>query len=287
VHFIEDLRVHSIPQSLLASNDFSDRLLTMRQQYLREGLCLDIGPKDSPYFPISHKSARFLDVQTRTELIERYASSGTHLRRERVPEINYVWNGSRTYAQLAHGERFGYVHASHVLEHVPDPIRWFADVCEVLKPNGMLHLVVPDTRFDFDFRRRPSGLADMVAAYLEHRVTPSVASTYDSFARMRPKHNAASRLWKRYPNDYIFTDEVHAAAFKQAHAASIGQPDFGVHSWQWQPETFVHQVLLLRRAGLIKLRIVNSSLVKTRRKKNSFTLLMERDPLTRGCRPET
>jgi len=104
---------------------------------------------------------------------------------------------------------------------------------------------------------------------------------------MWPKHNAASRLWKRYPNDYVLTDEVHVAAFKQAHAASIGQPDFGVHSWQWQPETFVHQVLLLRRAGLIKLRIVNSSLVKTRRKKNSFTLLMERDPLTRGCRPET
>lgn len=115
------------------------------------------------------------------------------------------------------------MHASHVLEHVPDPISWLADVCEVLEPTGVLHLVVPDTRFDFDFRRRPSGISDMVAAYLERRVAPSIASTYDSVARMRPKHNAAKQLWRRNPNDYVMTEKKHEAAFAQALAAWRGK----------------------------------------------------------------
>jgi len=285
VRFIEDLRVRPIPQNLLAPDGFNVALLAKREQYLKQGVCLDIGPKDSPYFPMNHTSARFLDVQTRGELIERYARTGTHLREHRVPEINYVWNGSLSYAELTNGQLFHYVHASHVLEHVPDPISWFADVCEVLHPNGKLHLVVPDARFDFDFRRRPSGVADVVASFLERRVTPSIASTYDNFVRMRPKHNAARKLWKRYPNDYRLTHELHAAAFRQAQAASRGHPDFGVHSWQWQPETFVHQMLLFCKVGLIKLRIVNSSVVKTPRNKNAFTLLMMRDNSTHGCRP--
>ncbi len=81
------------------------------------------------------------------------------------------------------------MHASHVLEHVPNPIRWFEDVCSILAPGGKLHLKIPDSRYTFDFRRRPSGLSDLVAAYVEDRTRPTVDSTYASVLYMEPKHN--------------------------------------------------------------------------------------------------
>ncbi len=72
------------------------------REYLKRGLCLDIGPKDEPFLPINHVNSRFLDVEDKESLILRYARTGTKLKREKVPKIDYVWDGTLSYAELTH-----------------------------------------------------------------------------------------------------------------------------------------------------------------------------------------
>ena len=60
-------------------------------QFPNHGLCLDIGPKNIPRFP-KHKNARYLDVQSRENLIRRYGFD--EHKAVAVPTIDYIWNGS-------------------------------------------------------------------------------------------------------------------------------------------------------------------------------------------------
>jgi len=47
--------------------------------------------------------------------------------------------------------RFDYCLASHVIEHIPNPIAFFQSIAHLLKPGGVLSLAVPDKRYTFDF----------------------------------------------------------------------------------------------------------------------------------------
>ena len=67
---------------------------------------------------------------------------------------------------------------------------------------------------------------------------------------------------------------LHETAFKAARQA-LQEGDFGIHSWQWTTETFVHQVSLLHRLGLIPLRIRPGSVVPTRLNGLEFMLELE------------
>ncbi len=51
-----------------------------------------------------------------------------------------------------------FVIASHVLEHVANPVALLADVHRVLRPGGILLLLLPDRRRTFDRRRQPTPL---------------------------------------------------------------------------------------------------------------------------------
>jgi len=201
---VMDLRLPSIPVNMIAPQ--STRIRAM----VEKGKCLEIGPKDSPRLPIRHNNSFFLDVLPRDELIANYKRHGTHLNVERVPEINYVWDGTKTYAELTKGAKFVQVVASHVLEHVPDPIGWFAMMAEILEPGGTLQLNIPDKRYDFDYRRRVSSLADLMAAFVEKRKRPTVAMAYDSELLIYPHRNNPAEHWAgHHLNDQVRTTAKH------------------------------------------------------------------------------
>jgi len=58
-----------------------------------------------------------------------------------------------------------FVIASHVLEHVAEPIGLLADIHRVLRPGGVVLILLPDRRRTFDRDRDPTTLAHLVAEY--------------------------------------------------------------------------------------------------------------------------
>src|SRR5690606_31600713 len=107
----------------------------------------------------------------RESLREKYAG---HLPvdADAIPDIDFVVDGRGLAASIA-GHHFHYVVASHVLEHIPDPITWLRDLHDALVDGGVLVLALPDYRRCFDALRRPTVPADWVGAYLDKRVRPS------------------------------------------------------------------------------------------------------------------
>lgn len=60
-----------------------------------------------------------------------------------------------------------YLVASHVLEHVDDPVSALKNWIRVVKPGGHVVVIVPDKRFTFDSPREVTTTAEMIADHLE------------------------------------------------------------------------------------------------------------------------
>lgn len=58
-----------------------------------------------------------------------------------------------------------FVIASHVLEHVAEPIGLLGEIHRVLRPGGVLLILLPDRRRTFDRDRAPTSLAHLVAEF--------------------------------------------------------------------------------------------------------------------------
>ena len=55
--------------------------------------------------------------------------------------------------------------ASHVLEHVANPLRLLDEVHRVLRPDGLLLLLLPDRHTTFDRTRAPTSLEHLMDDY--------------------------------------------------------------------------------------------------------------------------
>jgi len=65
-----------------------------------------------------------------------------------------------------HSHSLDYVVSSHVLEHLANPVRALLEWHRVLKPGGIIYLVVPDRRFTFDHHRALTDPEHMWADFL-------------------------------------------------------------------------------------------------------------------------
>lgn len=73
-----------------------------------------------------------------------------------------------------------YVVTSHVLEHTADPVAALAEWYRVLRPGGIIYLVVPDRRFTWDHERPLTSVEHMLEDF-ERRTTAVDATHIDEF----------------------------------------------------------------------------------------------------------
>ena len=66
-----------------------------------------------------------------------------------------------------------FVIASHLLEHLADPLTQIAEIHRVLKPGAVFLVFLPDRRYTFDRKRSPTPLAHLIA---DHRDRATVVS---------------------------------------------------------------------------------------------------------------
>ena len=133
---------------------------------------LELGPLASPVVRREMGDIRYIDHVDVAGLRARYEThDGFDI--DAIVPIDYV---SRTGSiRVAVGEQvvFDYVIASHIIEHVPDLIRWLGDIRSVLRGDGVLSLAIPDHRRCFDSLRAPTVTADVIHAHLTGATVPS------------------------------------------------------------------------------------------------------------------
>ncbi len=171
---------------------------------------------------------------------------------DKIEPVDHVWSGE-PYPQLMAGASFDWIIASHVVEHVPDLIRFLNECGEILAEGGRLLLVVPDARRGFDRFRYPSGSGEVVDAHLRGDLRPTPGAVAEHHLRACTKGGRhAWPVW--WPGRFrrIHSDKEIIEAFE----AACRQEYRDVHVWRFTPESFARLMDDLTRLGRSSLELV-------------------------------
>lgn len=196
------------------------------------GLALEIAPLDKPVLTRANWNVRYADHLDTAGLMHKYASHET-VDKEAIQTVNYVV-GAEGLAAAVGADRFSAVISSHVLEHVPNPIRWLLDIHAICTDGGAAVFAVPDRLRCFDSLRRPSVVADWLGAYLEDAWRPSPRNVIDALLGECSWHGQFT--WEGEPSsEALRHNRQPALALEMARQAVASSDYYDVHCWVFQP----------------------------------------------------
>ena len=219
----------------------------------KTGRGLEIGPSANPLAPKrADFNVQILDRFAAEDLRERLQASGAEL--GLIEEVDYVWRGE-PYTDLIGSEAcFDWVIASHVIEHIPNPVLWLQECSRLLKPNGVLSLAIPDKRYCFDYFSPATSTGDILDAYYQNRGQPSPGQVFDHYALASKSDGdiAWSVHKKSRPDELIHNFEK---AKNKLNQALMTKMYIDVHCWRFTPNSFEHIFSDLVSLGLCDFKI--------------------------------
>lgn len=124
--------------------DHSAQTMTMRRlifrtfsPFIRKGRGLELGCSDGFMTEMIASRVATLDVVDGSEKFL------TEARKRDLPNVQFHHS---LFEEFQPGEKYDYVFASYILEHVLDPVAVLKMACRVLNPGGMVFIVVPNAR---------------------------------------------------------------------------------------------------------------------------------------------
>jgi SAM-dependent methyltransferase len=224
-----------------------------REQILLSGidkrsLGLEIGPS---HCPVAAKregfNVRVLDHLDAAGLRAKYADHGVDV--AAIEEVDYVWSG-QPLADLVGGVRFAWIIASHVIEHVPDLVGFLNSCADILTPDGLLSLAIPDKRYCFDCQRESTALGRVIDVALAKPTNHSPGTAAEYFLKVCRK------------GDQIAWGEGHVGELRPVHGlgdalqamARVREGHYyDLHEWVFTPESFRTIISDLRDLRMIEL----------------------------------
>ena len=233
---------------------YSKRLTYLRSLLEPLDLGAEIGPSHSPIAPRKlGYNTKIVDVIDTESLKRKYEqlSVDTSL----IESVDYVWKGEPLNELIDNSLKFEYIVASHVIEHIPNPIAFFRQCEKILSDNGILILVIPDKRRCFDFLRPLSTTGQFVQAYLENATTHSIQAIYDFHAGYVTSSDLHSWSSDEQKHDDLRLLNNELAAY-QACKESIKKKQYvDVHGWVFSPSSFLLIYRELRSLCLINIQL--------------------------------
>nr|WP_180166686.1 class I SAM-dependent methyltransferase [Stenotrophomonas sp. SbOxS2]NYT99518.1 class I SAM-dependent methyltransferase [Stenotrophomonas sp. SbOxS2] len=163
---------------MVNGGDMSERNDWMVRGLDRNGLALEIAPLDKPVLRQQEWDVRYADHLPREGLLEKYAEHST-VDSANIQPVHFVV-GRQGILDAVAGHRFHSVIASHVIEHVPDPVRWLQEIHALCVDGGMAVFAIPDRLQCFDRLRRPTEAIDWLGAWLEAPWRPAPRNVIDA-----------------------------------------------------------------------------------------------------------
>jgi hypothetical protein len=241
---------------------------------------LEIGALHHPLVPPGSGNVRYVDHLPTEALRAKYSTdvSGEDVAATLV-DVDFVWSpGVRLREVVGDWAPVDYVIASHVIEHIANPIDWLEQMAEVLADGGVLCLAIPDKRVSFDARRPVSTLGQLIDASMRsvsmttHQQIFDFCSSYLANADIRA-------LWDGMdPRSVPRTDMDSPAQY--AYSVCLAQQENGayvdVHANTFTPESFVDILLGLAEIGRLGFAVADFH--PTRRPTNEFYVSLEKLP---------
>ena len=203
---------------------------------------------------------KYIDHASTKQLIKKY-SEDTHVDTREFVEVDYVWPGGEVPRSILKDGLADIAIASHVIEHVPDPVSWLQSVRHVLKTGGVLALSIPDKRYTFDYLRENSSLTDMLGSFLEKPVKPTGRMIFDAKAHAITRNGEIS--WYTWDKEVQLNEikpvETIESAFNFAKDSASNSEYVDVHCWVFTNESFEKLINELIALNLIPFEILEIS----------------------------
>lgn len=218
----------------------------------KDGLGIEIGPSHSPIAPKRNGyNVHIIDYLDASQLREKFSHDDVEI--DNIEDVDFVWNGQSLPELVGGAGIYDWIVGSHVLEHIPDPVSFLAQCEQVLRPGGIVSLIIPDKRVCFDHFRPLSSTGDILDAYVTQQTRPSPGSVFEHVV------NAVSLdgkiAWSAHDSgDFATRYEFHEAKKLWDHACNSGQY-MDAHIWRFIPESFNLIIEDLQRLGLIQSRV--------------------------------
>jgi SAM-dependent methyltransferase len=237
------------PRAGIASRAM-DRATKILAEIPRGTRVLELGPSFSPIAPKSEGwDSCTVDHASREALVEKYRSDPT-VDVSRIEDVDVVWDSGPLDEALPTTWRgtFDAFIGSHVLEHIPDPIGLLQSLERILKPSGVVSLVIPDKRFCFDFFKPISTTGELLAAHERRASRHSRKTLFDHVAY--GVTSAGSICWGRQPvTELAFSHSlVDAKLHVETYGSNEDGPYVDSHAWHFTPSSF--QLAMLELAAL-------------------------------------
>jgi predicted SAM-dependent methyltransferase len=225
----------------------------------RQGAGIEIGPSHAPVAPKREGfNVHIIDHMNREQLIDKYENkmkTVSKVTTENIEEVDFIWHGE-PYAELT-GKRkhYDWIIASHVIEHTPDLIGFLNDCDTVLNNEGVISLVVPDSRYCFDYFRPITGIGKIIDASNAKQKIHSIGTAVEHSLNIVTKSNRITWGHNKQRGNYAFLhsfEEVKSAM----HSAGSDTDYFDYHAWCFTPHSFRLMMHDLHSLGLIPFREV-------------------------------
>lgn len=240
---------------------------------------LELGPLNRPIADKSiYPNAFYCDVRSTEDVRKLYSgndyleATGIMVDPATIVPIDYVIkeNYEKTFENV---EKFDYVIASHVLEHMEDLIFALRDISTVLKPGGIFCIIYPDKRYCFDHFRTSASFRDAYRVF-RNGIVENAPMVLDFYYSVIPENNPYL-FWRK---EGIF-DLLPKASFESAvehyDQALNGIRMDDVHYWPFSDMDFLKFLYDCTRAKLIPFRC--TSFWRTAENGQQFMIALQYD----------
>lgn len=213
----------------------------------RDMKIMEIGPSFSPVLMRADGwNVRSLDHCTADELRRKYAVH-EEVDVSRIQEVDFVWRDGPLETAVPSDElgTFDACIGSHVIEHTPNLVSFFRSLERLLKPSGVISLVVPDKRFCFDFFQPLTMTGDVLEAHRTKRDRHTRAAEYNATAYM--VRAGGQIAWGQHPTGLLtFYDGDVQAANSRFFRPNVAEEYRDLHGLYFTPSSF--RLILLELA---------------------------------------
>ena len=180
--------------------------------------------------------------------------------KKNVEDVDVIWNEGRLHERFTPSDlgRYDAVIASHVVEHLPNPLAFFQSCESLLKPRGRIVLALPDKRRCFDFFGNISTTGDILENYLNARTTHTARAAFND-AAYAVRNGGAIGWGPGQIENLEFVHPFDRAIGVAKRSQRVPAQYFDHHAWRFVPSSFSLIILELQMMGLINLRIVRIS----------------------------
>jgi len=241
---------------------------------------LEIGPLNRPIVLKSeYRNSYYCDIRNTDEIKELYSGNeylektGICIDINSIVDVDFVIKESYQKT-FSHIEKFDYVIASHVIEHMDDIIGFFVDISGILKPGGKLCIIYPDKRYCFDHFRESSSFRDAFDVFTRGR-TETARMVLDFFS-MSVNENNPVVFWNGDNLNNIIPQYNIEQSIENYKCVLNGEKFDDVHYWPFTDRSFLLFMYNCIRAKLLP--FTCSQFIPTKENTQQFFVELEYDP---------